>query len=753
MRASRRWLPILVLALIPLLPLWRAVFLGEAIGPFDQIRQMAPWNGPKPDQPWDVLQADGVLQFYPWRDLVLTSWGQGRIPFWNPYELAGTPLLANSQSGALYPPHILLGLLHVPTPLAMALLAWLHLFLASAGVYVLARRLGADWTGGLVAGASFGLSAFMLAWTALPSVITTVAWIPWMLVAVRAVGRGGGLKSVAGLAGATAMLLLAGHLQFCAYGFFAAVLMGLGYAFAGFRRKEGKAAGLWILAGLILGAAISAPHLMPVLSYSQFSHRRNTPTAEGYQAYVGSALKPFELGTAPFATLEGDPRQWSPSEEAKLPSYWPPFVKQGANFAESAISLGPLVLSLLFLAPWRRRELWPVAAIGVLALLLALGTALNAALYYGVPGWSSTGSPGRIGVLFVMAACVVAGVAVSQASLERLAKPRRILALLLPILLLIPFVALIKTARPPEGVDPASLDAVANGSLTQAAPGLLIAVLASVAAIGCLFRRDRPAARAVVAAVPVVIALAAGGLTLVPTGAPLAKAAPPADGSARVAVVNEAWGLGAAAPALLPPNTASLSGIHELGGYDSLLHRDTVALLHDVDGQDSAPPANGNMMFVKPSADPRKLAEAGVTEVWSTKPLPGLSATPADGGYFRQALPGPGRASTPAGPAKIESETLSQIRLQATGPGRLVLRDRMMPGWIAKVDGRHVPLEGKTWRELDLPPGEHTVEMNYVAPGFTAGAGIGFLALVATAILAVLGAKRHPKAPTNVLNE
>src|SRR5262245_20619299 len=109
----RKLWPILLFLLLPLIPLHRAVFLGETIGPFDQIRQMAPWNGPAPGEPWDVLAADGVLQFYPWRKLVLESWGRHEMPFWNPYELAGTPLLANSQSAGFYPPHIMLGMLHV----------------------------------------------------------------------------------------------------------------------------------------------------------------------------------------------------------------------------------------------------------------------------------------------------------------------------------------------------------------------------------------------------------------------------------------------------------------------------------------------------------------------------------------------------------------------------------------------------------------------------------------------------------------
>ncbi len=108
-----------------------------------------------------------------------------------------------------------------------------------------------------------------------------------------------------------------------------------------------------------------------------------------------------------------------------------------------------------------------------------------------------------------------------------------------------------------------------------------------------------------------------------------------------------------------------------------------------------------------------------------------------DHGVFRYRIAGPGRASTPAGTATIEGETTSQLRVRAIGPGRLVVRDRNMPGWLAKVDGRHAPLLGKTWRELDLGPGTHEIEFNYIPPGFIAGCGLGLVgALVMLGVLA-----------------
>ncbi|HQU19727.1 MAG TPA: hypothetical protein PLA92_11835, partial [Fimbriimonadaceae bacterium] len=129
MGALRRNWAYVLLAFAPLLFLAPLLFSGETLGPFDSVRQMSPWEGPKPTRPWDVLQADAVLQFYGWRDLVFEGWRTGEVPHWNPYQLAGTPLLANSQSGAMYPLHILAGIFRLPTGLALVLLAWLHLAL------------------------------------------------------------------------------------------------------------------------------------------------------------------------------------------------------------------------------------------------------------------------------------------------------------------------------------------------------------------------------------------------------------------------------------------------------------------------------------------------------------------------------------------------------------------------------------------------------------------------------------------------
>jgi len=120
----KRWQILVLLLVVAFIPYASALFTGQNLGPTEHIQTMVTPDAPKPDYGWDILQADGLLQFLPWRDLVFDSWRHGEAPILNPYQLAGQPLTANSQSGGFYPPHILLGLAHVPTGWAMTLLAW-----------------------------------------------------------------------------------------------------------------------------------------------------------------------------------------------------------------------------------------------------------------------------------------------------------------------------------------------------------------------------------------------------------------------------------------------------------------------------------------------------------------------------------------------------------------------------------------------------------------------------------------------------
>lgn len=705
--------PWLLILLAPLLPLWRAVFLGETIGPWDQISAFWPWNKPT-DKPWDVLQADGALQFYGWRDLVFESWHRGKIPFWNPYQFGGTPLLANSQSGALYPLHIIVGVLGIPTGIALTLLAYFHLAWAGIGTYKLVRTVGGTAQGATLAGAGFALSPFMAAWTALPSVITTVSWIPWLMAGLIWGLRDGWTRLAWGtVIGSTAMLILAGHLQFAAYGFLAAgICVVLTRAPLS---RYGTAA-----VAIALGVVIAAPQLLPVLNYSQSSHRKSTPSPEGYSAYVASAIQPFELANLSIPNALGDPREPVKSGEFVISTYWAGFVKRGANFAESAVTIGPLAIILLALVPWRDKKVWPIAAVGLIAFLLLIGTPLNAVLYFGVPGWSSTGSPGRITALFVMCAWVLAGVGWS-AEVDQKWRMRAYAGM--SILAVASYFLWQLATIPPE-----STQLVSSLLEGRGMPSLLLGYLLFLGLyLGTNLRRWPP----IILGISILI-LVVPALNLVTTGIRPTwpeDVAKPAD-SERVAFMNSGWDLTVRANAVMPPNLATGYRIHDFGGYDSLIDKDVVAKLAEVNGGDAAPPANGNMMFIKPTANPEKLKDLGVSSLYASQ-----------GGIVSPVDVGGKRLENTGGPAEIVSEDTQGITIKATGPGTLTLRDRAPLGWWRTVDGKVSEANGE-WLTAELPAGEQTVQFWYQPKIWMMRVQIGIVALI-TAFAVAFRLRKH----------
>lgn len=734
----RRFKPWWFLILLPLIPLWKAVFRGEAIGPWDHIRQFAPWFGPPADQPYDILQVDGAIQFYVWRDLVFDAWSKFQFPMWNSYELAGTPLLANSQSGALYPPHILVGVLHIPTSIGITLLAWLHLALAGLGVYRLSRALGASEAGALLAGASFMLSPFLVTWTALASVVSTVAWIPWALAfTLEFLGEPSNRRKGVGVALCVAMMFLGGHLQFAAYGCIALVVVAAFKARAGLRPLAG-----WALA-CVAGVLIASPQLIPVLQYGQFSHRRGEATEAGYDGYVASAIRPWQFGNLVNPQGLGNPREHG--DMARISSYWPAVVKRGDNFAESAVAPGAVVVAFLCFMPFVGRRLRPalgVGVVGLVGLLLATGTPLTRAMYFLIPGWSSTGSPGRAIVLFLLAACVLGGIAATHLfDAETRPKnplPVQAMALIFALLTAGSIGLGITGAKTPDFMEHDEFQKfVAVASSSGMFLTLIIAAIAVQPAILGYFRSRGPGTAPALVLLPlgaVACALLGGVGNWIMTGRPLDPPKIDVEPHERAAFINDAWELMTVPPANFPPNLAALFRIHELGGYDSLMHRESVRVLHEVDGQDSAPPANGNIQFVKPTADPAKLAEAGVTQVFSV-----LRSNPPE--QIRDPVQGPGRVSAEGGSAEIVSEDFRSVTVKAAGPGVLTLRDRWMQGWTATVDGKPSAVPEGRWLEVMLEPGQHEVRFSYAPPNFSS---LLFLSLLSLAALGVLARKPSP---------
>ena len=98
--------------------------------------------------PYDrVFYRGDMTQFAAMEYALRDALKQGQWPLWNPYFME--PLMANPQTMALYPPHLLL--LFLPVKWLFPTRAVLHIWLAGAALYLLLRHWGFSRTACLAA--------------------------------------------------------------------------------------------------------------------------------------------------------------------------------------------------------------------------------------------------------------------------------------------------------------------------------------------------------------------------------------------------------------------------------------------------------------------------------------------------------------------------------------------------------------------------------------------------------------------------
>jgi hypothetical protein len=651
---------IALLAAIAAAVLADALFGGRVLLPAELLRHVSPWSSgistAERPPPWNPLMWDGVAQFYPWRRFAAEWVSRGILPLWNPHQFCGTPFFANSQSALFYPVN---ALFYLPGALntaeRFAWIALIHLTLAGSGTYGWLRAIGAGHPGAFLAGATFMLSGFAVTWLALPTLLSVACWIPFLLLAIHQTLTRRSLRwaLLAGLA--LGLMLLGGHLQIAFYGLVIAGVYALFLVCAG-RAERGnlRAAlraelafvGVAAIMAAAIGFALAAPQLLPAVEMSRFSHRAGAPTWEGYRAYVNYAVPLGHLVTLFLPDFYGNPRQ---------SGYW-----GAANYAEYCGYTGVVTLFLALVAVvggWRRhRTVLFLAGSALLSLVMAAGAPINALFYFGIPGFGQSGSPGRILVLFCLSTSALAGLGLDWilgSARERMGDGRRI-AWSLGAAVLLWALAFLAT-RSAAGAFLTRFPGLdASVAWRESAPALRLALVLLIVGAGALAAGiagtrsgvlSPTLAGALTAGVPVLVIVA--DLGLFATGYLLT--APPAavypsvtlterlqraelEAGGRILPVNRTWSLTRPPVALLPPNAAMVYGLHDAQGYDSLYLRRFKALANAIQGADTSPAENGNMLFLSNVSSPL-FPLLGIRHIVSRGPLsepPGRAETVGD---------------------------------------------------------------------------------------------------------------------------
>ena len=127
--------------------------------------------------------SDLLISHWPnavWIHQSIAEWGQ--IPLWNPNILSGIPFAADPLSGLWYLPNWLA--VAFPGAIAFNTLFWLHLTWAGLGAWALAREEGLSMWGAALVGIVFGGAPKFVAHIALGHVglVSAVSWTPWVLL-------------------------------------------------------------------------------------------------------------------------------------------------------------------------------------------------------------------------------------------------------------------------------------------------------------------------------------------------------------------------------------------------------------------------------------------------------------------------------------------------------------------------------------------------------------------------------------------
>lgn len=724
---------------------------------------------PSANDALSLTEGDFSGQFVAFFGYQVERLSDGEIPLWNPYNYAGHPFLADTQSAVFYPPRLLTvalvganpspGALYTALQTEMAL----HVLLGSLLMYTFVRRITAHHgttvsaLGGIVAALTLSYGGYTSGYPQLQlAVLEAGVWLPLALLGIFQAtrrDRPGWLCIV--LAGvALALSLLAGHPQTSLFALYLA-LAYLAYrlwqpAARDWRTWARRFALAAALMGLVAGG-LAAVQLLPGLEYLQHTSRQ----AMSFDA-KGNGFPFVDVAQVLFP---GFLTHWSP------------------------LYFGIAGLALAGVAVWRGApgsRFFGAAALVGLAWSFGAGTVVWDLAYLLAPGASWFRGQERAAFVIAHSASILAGLG-TVALLAWSAAPREESALQRALLALAGVCAAFAAVwfvlwQTPDG---AHYDA----ALRSAAFATLLAVLTAA-----LLPRiaHRPHSHLLGAGLVAVIAFDLFSVTM---GTPNYDPIPASDRLPEPAIARDlreellAPGARIDGQRGIRDNLGTLYAVPDMRGISPLTLQSVHTILEALPparawdllavqvvltaweelpvpsaivaaGEDPAGPYNVHQL-----ADPRPFAwlTYGATVVASDDEAYGLLREPAYDTRQHAILDRdpevalPGSAPEDAGRAEIrrfEPETIA-IEVETPTASVLTLSLPHVPGWEATIDGREVTIL-RAYGGLSaiaLPEaGAYTVTLRYRPWTFTAGAILSAASLIAVIAVTVLITARSRRA-------
>jgi hypothetical protein len=651
--------------------------------------------------------------------------GRGELPQWFEGDAFGQSYVGMVGSGPFHPWHVL-GLL-LPVHWAITVMVLACYPVAAAGAAALARRLGADEAGALLAGAAFGFCGYLLSMHDGPEFLACAATAPWALAWVDAYFVEGRANAAAAACALWALCLFAGDAQ----GF---VAVGLGVVLLEAHRRAPRRAA-WVVA---CTALLVAPQALPAwLVRADTSRVQLTPAEIG--VWSTHPLRLLELFAGPLFFAQ-------PGTAAGVEINRQLLHSPVSTLWADSLAIAPMAVVLAAMAAWhhrRARGTWLLAGAGALALFFALGSHSGAnVVLAAVPVLKSFRYPEK----WMLWVSLVIALGAAQGVRQRGAAACAALAVLLGLADLF------------LGGLPAAVRENATLALAVSA-----AVLAASAAAMRFERRTALAGLAIVAALPGMrIFQLADASSLDPQRGFASKVPAGARVYRQMARLDAAYGdpqrLATAFVDVLEPVARGVEGacaylpamtrrvwalmdnpwyldvrLYELGSVSYLSLSDSdVRRVPGLEQVARAEPWRSRL-YLDPSAVPRAYFAQPVCVAEPTVQL--LTSPTFDRRH--QALLECTGASTPAdGDVRWIAGTPEHrtLEVDARTEGLVVVTDAFSSGWTATVDGADAPIVpvNTAFEGVRVSAGAHRVELRYRTPGLTLGLlgfALGVLAL------------------------
>lgn len=745
---------------------------GASFGPADLGRGLSLLTRLLPQPPLhNGINGDIITQGVPWNTLDWRLVHHGELPLWNSLSGTGLPQMFNFESAPLS----LATIVGYLAPLSASFLVTVaaKLFIAGTGTYVCCRLLGAGPVAAAFGGTTFMLSGAFAGWLGW-SVGGPVAWAGWITAGVILAYRSRAqVRQVLLLAVAVAFSIYAGFPEsyvLLAIGLGVVVVVTGVVTLAVDRRLRVAGIGR-IVAGVVAGAALSAPLLLPGVSLLSGSARNGKDAATGIPLHAATLL--FAQG---FYGLPIDGSYW----------FGP------VNYFETAAYVGVIAMVLAAVAAlvwWRRPVVVGLAASAVAGLLVVYDLGSGAPVQHLLSNLGlSAVALQRMQSVFEFALAVLAGLGLEVAATRWRERRVQVVLLAASAAVLAVLAALwskVDTARAPV-VTPSTPSVAALESLRRSSliwPSASIAlVVVLVLAAALLGRRTGRRGAAAAGRAAAVVLLAAQSAFLLFAGVGInsyahdAYPVTPAVAELQSVVGSSLVGLdGANTNCATGARSASTCGVrYWLGvgfypemniayGIDELgMHDPTIPQRYfdawPVPDADQVTPVNLNLFA--PSVDTVALARRyGVAYVLAEpgRPAPAgmrLVATIAGEGLY--AVPGAarfsfvGRNGKAVAGARVTSiahpgDARYVIGVHVGQATTLALRVTDVTGWHATADGKTLSVRryDGAFMSVEVPAGTRTVVLRYWPRRLTEGLALAAAALVLLLAWALLLAGRR----------